>query len=225
MDWYRPGAKPRAVPELIFLSDPSPKSTLLVPAYSNRIWSNAWTNILVVFLENFLVFVYVLWVCFKCRFFVFDLVVYLHLFSAAYGNKALNTTVNLCLHSPHHKVKECGQGVEVHPDCEAKPRSISAAWPVAAPAINPVAAPALSPVAAPALSPVAAPALCSPVAAPALCSPVACHSLSLVADRGKLDCCINNCHPHTDCNMAPRRRNSKWLGHLPKEQSPNRWII
>ena len=55
MDWYRPGAKPRAVPELIFLSDPSPKSTLLVPAYSNRIWSNAWTNILVVFLEKFLV--------------------------------------------------------------------------------------------------------------------------------------------------------------------------
>ena len=27
----------------------------------------------------------------------------LHLFSAAYGNKALNTTVNLCLHSPHHR--------------------------------------------------------------------------------------------------------------------------
>ena len=46
---------------LSFLSDPSPKSTLLVPAYSNRIWSNAWTNILVVFLVNFLVvFVYVL---------------------------------------------------------------------------------------------------------------------------------------------------------------------
>ena len=89
---------------LSFLSDPSPKSTLLVPAYSNRIWSNAWTNILVVFLVNFLVvFVYVLWVCFKCRFCVFVLVVYLHLFSAAYGNKAFSTTFSVCLNSPHHK--------------------------------------------------------------------------------------------------------------------------
>ena len=158
-------------------------------------------------------------------FFVFVLVVYLHLFSVAYENKGFNTTVDLCLHSPHHKVEECGQSVEAHPVCEAKPRSISAAWPVAAPAISPVAAPALSPVAAPAPSPVAAPALSpvaapalspcvapalspvaapalSPVAAHALCSPVACHSLSLVAYRGKIDCCINNCHPDTDCNMA-----------------------
>ena len=37
-------------------------------------------------------------------FFVFVLVVYLHLFGAAYGNKALNTTVSVCLHSLHHKL-------------------------------------------------------------------------------------------------------------------------
>ena len=35
-------------------------------------------------------------------FFVFVLVVYLHLFSAAYENEALNTKVGVCLHSPHH---------------------------------------------------------------------------------------------------------------------------
>ena len=74
------------------LSDPSPKSMLLVPAYSNRIWSNALTNILVIFLVNFLaVFVYVLWMCFKCLFFFFVLVVYLHLFSVAQA-----------LHQPSH---------------------------------------------------------------------------------------------------------------------------
>ena len=74
------------------------------PYLFNRIWSNAWTNILVIFFVNFLaVFVYVFLECvLNVVFFAFVLVVYLYLFSVVCDNKGLNTTVDLCLHSPHH---------------------------------------------------------------------------------------------------------------------------
>ena len=137
--------------------------------------------------------------------------VYLHLFSVAYESKGLYTPVN-CFLYPHHQVEECGQGID--PDCEAKPRSVSAAWPV--PRLLSSLVPRLHSALFPRLHSALFPRLHSTlflllhsVLAPRLHSTLVwatfvsrLNSLSLVADRGNIDFCINNFHSDADCNMS-----------------------